>query len=78
MCYRLVCVLVLGCAVAGCASLSGYPDNPTNADTDLIPLKYYSFDPNTIIYCQKSGSPQCRNEIIYGRVAAYDIEFAKF
>lgn len=69
-------------SVAGCAATGGYPDNPVDVATDLAPLKGY-FDAN-LIAAYQSMTPgdarrlALRNEIIYGRVAAYDVEFAEF
>jgi hypothetical protein len=69
-------------SVAGCAATGGYPDNPVDVATDLAPLKGY-FDANLIAAYQTMtpGDPgrlALRNEIIYGRVAAYDIQFTQF
>jgi hypothetical protein len=66
----------------GCAATNGYPDNPIDAAADLAPLKAY-FDANLIAAYQAMDSTDprrvpLRNEIIYGRVAAYDVEFAEF
>jgi hypothetical protein len=74
----MCCVL----SVAGCAATGGYPDNPVDAATDLAPLKSY-FDSSQIAAYQgmTPGDPKrvaLRNEIIYGRVAAYDLEFIEF
>jgi hypothetical protein len=73
--------IALACLTTGCASVQGYPDNPTSIAKDLTALDMY-FDPAQII--AYSNMPMGlareakRNEIIYGRMAAYDIEFAKF
>jgi hypothetical protein len=77
--FSLMCCVL---SVAGCAATGGYPDNPVDAATDLAPLKSY-FDANLIASYQTMtpGDPRrlaLRNEIIYGRVAAYDIQFAEF
>jgi hypothetical protein len=77
--FSLMCCVL---SVAGCAATGGYPDNPVDVATDLAPLKGY-FDSNLIAAYQAMtpGDPKrlaLRNEIIYGRVAAYDIQFAEF
>jgi hypothetical protein len=69
-------------SAAGCAATGGYPDNPVDVATDLAPLKGY-FDANLIAAYQNMSPDDprrvpLRNEIIYGRVAAYDVEFTEF
>ena len=81
MCWRNLLIVALAQSAVACSSVSGYPDNPTNVASDLTALNAY-FDPKEIIaYSAIPISPAReakRNEIIYGRMAAYDIEFAKF
>jgi len=69
-------------SLVGCAATGGYPDNPVDVATDLAPLKGY-FDSSKIVGYQAMlptdpGRAPLRNEIIYGRIAAYDIEFTDF
>lgn len=77
--FSLICCVL---SAAGCAATGGYPDNPVDVATDLAPLKGY-FDAGAIAaYHNMSpsdpGRAALRNEIIYGRVAAYDVEFTDF
>ncbi len=77
--FALICCVL---SVAGCAATGGYPDNPVDVTTDLAPLKGY-FDASAIAayHNMLPGDPAraaLRNEIIYGRVAAYDVEFTDF
>lgn len=67
--------------LTSCAATSGYPTDPVDANTQLSSLRPY-FDSEEINKYQNSTDPtvrkMLRNEIIYGRVAAYDVEFANF
>lgn len=81
MLFRLLFPLIV-LSLTGCAATGGYPDNPVDLATDLAPLKAY-FDANEIAAYQAMApnDPRrlpLRNEIIYGRVAAYDVEFTEF
>ncbi len=83
MCSRLVLLCIGFLSLGGCAALNGYPDNPASVATDLAPLKAYFEAEKQIAFYQSlaPGDPRrapLRNEIIYGRVAAYDVEFAEF
>jgi hypothetical protein len=82
MCGRLGLLFLTFIAFSGCAASNGYPDNPIDAAADLAPLKAY-FDANLIASYQAMAANDpmrvsVRNQIIYGRVAAYDVEFAEF
>ena len=73
-------LVLLAIACAGCAASGGYPDYPVNVEVDQAVLRYY-FEPSTIqlyLSAPAGGRGAIRNEIIYGRIAAYDIEYAKF
>src|SRR5580704_12486429 len=84
------CAVAVAIALSGCASSGGFPDNPVDASTDLEPLKaYFAYGDATKIKTYMDmpvDNPigvigkraALRNEIAYGRIAAYDIEFAKF
>src|SRR5438445_5044928 len=67
-------------SVAACASFGGYPDYPLNVEADRATFRYY-FQPSTIQW-YLTAPPEMRrgirNEIVFGRVAAYDIEFVEF
>jgi hypothetical protein len=79
MFVRGILICLAACSVAACASLSGFPDYPVNPEADLFVLKTF-FDPGRIVHYLnfRGDRTSLRNEIIYGRIAAYDIEFAKF
>src|SRR5262249_28286306 len=78
---RFIVLAIVACCTAGCASSGGYPDNPTDAAADLGALRIY-FYPEIIsqYFATPVGTSRkaLRNEIIYARLAAYDIEYAKF
>jgi hypothetical protein len=80
MCGRVFCLL-FAIALGGCASLSGYPDNPVTVQKDVQALSVY-FDPTKITDYQNQTDPTIRqmkrNDIAYGRMAAYDAEFSQF
>src|SRR5260370_16969913 len=71
------CLVVL----AGCAPLLGYPRDPEDTDATLVGLQQYFngakqkeyFDPRNAALREI-----IRNEIILGRMHAYDITFADF
>jgi len=79
--FRLFAVLIFVLFTAGCRTLQGYPDNPVDAQGDLDALKQY-FSPLLLQQYLEANDVKIRqplrNSIVYGRLAAYDIEFAKF
>jgi hypothetical protein len=79
----LICVVLA--VVAGCAPVRGYPDDPENTDATLATLtsQYFSDGTREQAYFKTSAADtvartQLRDEIILGRMRAYDIEFADF
>ena len=59
----------------------GYPDNPVDVTTDLALKGYFDASAIAAYHNMLPGDPAraaLRNEIIYGRVAAYDVEFTDF
>lgn len=75
-------LLFLSTILLGCAAAGGYPENPVDPATEIGPLTNY-FDAKKMLLYQSMApnDPQrmaLRNEIIYGRVAAYDVEFTQF
>jgi hypothetical protein len=78
---RIVALLGIGVCVAGCASSGGFPDNPVDIEFERADLAVY-FQPLAVKgYLEAKNEEErkrIRNEIIFGRVAAYDVEFAIF
>jgi hypothetical protein len=79
---RRLFLLLLVCSLsAGCQTLQGYPENPLDAKGDLNALKPY-FNPQLLMQYLAETNPSTRlsmrNSIVYGRLAAYDLEFAIF
>jgi hypothetical protein len=71
------CVIVL----AGCAPLLGYPRDPEDTDATLPYLQQYFNGVREKDYFNPTYAAQraqIRNEIILGRLHAYDITFADF
>jgi hypothetical protein len=77
---RTFCV-VFTLALGGCAFSGGYPQSPVNVNTDLDPLKVY-FGPQVFTEyanaLDEATRMAFRNEVIFGRIAAYDAEFSQF
>jgi hypothetical protein len=76
-----VLLVGVGLTLGGCASLAGYPDNPISVDSDVLALNYY-FNAARIAEYQglqtEAARLKMRNDIAYGRMAAYDAEFSQF
>ena len=69
--------------LAGCASFEGFPDRPVSTGDDLKQLTdvYFSDDFRAkydVANASDDAKRQARNEIINGRLAAYDIQFNRF
>lgn len=73
------CIILLNC-VSGCASLTGYPVDPTNSEADLAAFRGFSGPDQVALYFQSAPSQRqaLRDLIVYARLAAYDIEFQNF
>lgn len=76
--------LVAACwtlVAAGCASFTGYPDDPVPPKSDLPALTEY-FDPQKIVDYNSSADPlsrrRLRDTVVWGRIGAYDIMFREF
>ncbi len=70
------CLVVL----AGCAPLLGYPKDPEDTDVTLANLQPYFSVAKDVEYAHADSTSraQLRNEIIFARLRAYDINFADF
>ncbi|MCI0736629.1 MAG: hypothetical protein L0Y50_10225 [Beijerinckiaceae bacterium] len=68
------------CYVSGCASLTGYPVDPINSGADLAVLRGFNGPEQVALYFQTDPSQRqaLRDQIVYARLAAYDIEFQNF
>ncbi len=78
---RFVAAVCAALALGGCAISGGYPEAPVSVASDLGPLKAAYFgDAPFARYAAAAPADKMaiRNEIIYGRIAAYDAEFAQF
>ncbi len=78
--WRVLPVILLSVQLAACASFQGYPEDPSDPATDLIAFQDY-FKPEKIesyLAAQGDARRAIRDEVVYGRLAAYDIEFSKF
>ena len=79
-----VVVAMLGLAVAGCASVSGFPDRPENVKATLENLQKRYFLPGTDVleeYKKQNTAEEkrgYRNAVIYGQMQAIDIRFSEF
>jgi hypothetical protein len=73
----LVSLLLLG----GCASFTGYPEDPVPGSSDLPALRDY-FDPQRIVEYDRLTDPQQRRQmrdaVVWGRISAYDVKFRQF
>ncbi len=67
--------------LSACTALSGYPPESGDPDAELAALQTY-FDPNTIPKYNAETDPaqrkRLRDEVVYGRLRAYDINYKKF
>jgi hypothetical protein len=75
-------LLVLSLAVlAGCSSLQGFPHDVVSPETDLAAYQQY-FSPSVVpAYLTLSGDASrraYRDEVVYGRMHAYDLQFKEF
>lgn len=78
---RVSLVLAFAPLLGNCASMSGFPDNPISAGSDLNSLARY-FSP-TVFYDYDTAPTdmdriRIERQVVYGRLAAYDIEYAEF
>ena len=78
-----VVVAMLGLAVAGCASVSGFPDRPENVKATIENLQKRYFLPGTDVleeYEKKLPEDKrgYRNSVILGQMQAIDIRFSEF
>lgn len=68
--------------LSSCASIQGYPANPEKPSTSLQRLAPYFDGTEESAYealpIGSSARTQKRNEIVFGRMRAYDIEFDEF
>jgi hypothetical protein len=67
--------------MTGCAPLQGYPKDPEDTDATLVSLQPYfngTADREYSAITDATQRKQKRDDIIRGRVWAYDIEFADF
>lgn len=74
--------LALG-IIAGCASVSGFPDRSEAVDTRLEALGKLYFLPEKDVqteYAVKTGSAkrEYRDQVVYGRMQAVDLQFSAF
>jgi hypothetical protein len=81
-CRGRIAVYVLATLLLhGCASFTGYPDDPVPPKSDLPALVGY-FDPQRIVEYNSAFDPQTRRRlrdaIVWGRIASYDIMFRQF
>ncbi len=79
--HRAFATLILCAVLAACSSLSGYPPEPADPDAELASLQKY-FAPDLVTNYHDSTDAvlrkHIRDEVVYGRLRAYDIEFKKF
>jgi hypothetical protein len=73
----LMLVISISMLGSGCATIKGYPERSGNLTAELQELNRY-FDPKIIDQCNKAPNKTCRDEIVYGRILAIDLHFAKF
>jgi hypothetical protein len=63
---------------SGCATIKGYPDRSGSLSTELGTLSRY-FDPTIIEQYEHAPNKKIfRDEVVYGRIRAIDLHFAKF
>jgi hypothetical protein len=74
-------VIAVAFLTSACAALGGYPNNPTTTKDEMKALSAY-FDPAEILQYKTmpagAARQAFRDEVVYGRLAAYDIEFSQF
>ena len=78
----LICIPLVF-AIGGCASTSGFPERPEAAEDTKAALIEKYFLPKTNILKDYEKTPKeekkaYRNEVVYGRMAAIDIEYGLF
>jgi hypothetical protein len=77
MILRLFVGVFCASVLAACSSSGGYPENPIGKNSDVSNLTYY-FSIEALKEFDSKRTEALRNEIIYGRIAAYDAEFSDF
>jgi len=79
--HRVLPLFAVAFLAAGCASFTGYPDSVVEPGDELTQLKPYFLPPMLKTYddtVPETDRRKLRDQIVYARMRAYDIQFREF